>query len=242
MERRMADPIRLLVSARDRAEALAAADAGVDLIDLKAPAAGALGALPLATVRDIVVALRAAGHRQPVSATIGDLPADDADLADVAARVAAMAATGVSLVKVGVTPGPQAAARLQALAACPAAVVPVFIADDGLPAGLAARAAAAGLRLLMADTQAKTGGSLLQRRPADELAAFVAQARAAGAAVGLAGALRLDDLPALRRLGPDFAGFRSAVCAGDRAGALDPARLATLVAAMRAGQAASLAG
>lgn len=90
----MAEPIRLLVSARDRAEALAAAAAGVDLIDLKEPADGALGGLPTAVVRDIVTALRAAGHAQPISATIGDLPVDGADLADLATRVAAMAATG----------------------------------------------------------------------------------------------------------------------------------------------------
>jgi hypothetical protein len=49
--------------------------------------------------------------------------------------------------------------------------------------------------------------------------------------VGLAGALRLADLPALVRLGPDFAGFRSAVCDGSREGRLDPGRLEALHAA-----------
>jgi uncharacterized protein (UPF0264 family) len=49
--------------------------------------------------------------------------------------------------------------------------------------------------------------------------------------VGLAGALRLSDLPRLRSLAPDFAGFRSAVCRGDRGGELDPALLRALKAA-----------
>jgi hypothetical protein len=54
--------------------------------------------------------------------------------------------------------------------------------------------------------------------------------------VGLAGALRLADAPALAALAPDFAGFRSAVCAGDRSGTLDPQRLRDLAAALRQAQ------
>ena len=65
---------------------------------------------------------------------------------------------------------------------------------------------------------------------------FVAQARAARVMVGLAGALRLVHAHALAELAPDFAGFRSAVCAGERSGALDPARVRELAAAMRLAQ------
>ena len=64
---------------------------------------------------------------------------------------------------------------------------------------------------------------------------FLARVRAAGPMArlaGLAGALRLADLPRVRALAPDFAGFRSAVCSGDRGGALDPARLRALHQAM----------
>ena len=49
---------------------------------------------------------------------------------------------------------------------------------------------------------------------------------------GLAGALRMQHLPALRELAPDFAGFRSAVCDGDRGAALDPQRLQALAEAL----------
>ncbi len=45
-------------------------------------------------------------------------------------------------------------------------------------------------------------------------------------------ALPLAIVPVLARLGPDFAGFRSAVCDGRREGRLDPARLMTLRAAL----------
>jgi uncharacterized protein (UPF0264 family) len=58
---------------------------------------------------------------------------------------------------------------------------------------------------------------------------------------GLAGALRLQDVPALQRLRPGYAGFRSAVCAGERAGALDPARVRALRQALLAPQPAGQA-
>ena len=66
--------MRLLVSVRSPDEALLAARHGADLIDLKEPGAGALGGLPLATIRAIVAALRAEGVALPTSATIGDVP------------------------------------------------------------------------------------------------------------------------------------------------------------------------
>ena len=49
--------MRMLVSVRDVAEAQEALRAGVDFIDLKEPAAGALGGLALPVIRE-VVALR----------------------------------------------------------------------------------------------------------------------------------------------------------------------------------------
>jgi len=66
-----------------------------------------------------------------------------------------------------------------------------------------------------------------------ELRHFLQAVRAAGAMAGLAGALRLRHLPALRELAPDFAGFRSAVCEGDRRAALDAQRLRALALALR---------
>lgn len=211
---------RILVSVRDGAEALLAAEVGVDYLDLKDPAAGALGGLAPADIRAIVGVLRARHPRLIVSATIGDLPA--AERGPIAARVVAVADSGVDLVKVGV-PGPggvAAEALLNSLARCARPVVPVLIADDGLDAAFFAAACGLPFPALMVDTEAKGGGSLLERVPAATLAALIACARAHGKPFGLAGALRLADLPSLRRLRPDFAGFRSAVCEGARTGRL----------------------
>ena len=66
--------MKLLVSVRSVEEALLVAGAGADFIDLKEPSAGALGGLPLATIRAIVAALHRGAGALPVSATIGDVP------------------------------------------------------------------------------------------------------------------------------------------------------------------------
>ena len=231
--------MRMLVSVRDLAEAREALRAGVDFIDLKEPSAGALGGLALPVIREVVAALRAGdaeqhrtrAHAPMISATIGDLPPDAIEL--ILERARAVGACGVDLVKVGVPGrGTAACAVLEALAALPLAIVPVLIADDGLDATVIDAACVPAFAAVMADTQAKRAGSLLELLGTDALAAFIDRAHAAGRMVGLAGALRLADLPALARLGPDFAGFRSAVCDGSREGRLDPARLQALRAAI----------
>jgi uncharacterized protein (UPF0264 family) len=227
--------MRLLVSVRSVDEALLAATGGADFIDLKEPGQGALGGLPLETIRAIVAALRAQRHTLPISATIGDAPMDA--LATILERVAAVGACGVDIVKVGIERNAQAHKVLDALAACGRTIVPVFIADRGLDRTLVAHAATLGFAGLMADTADKLAGSLFDVASLADLQAFVATARAAGKLVGLAGALRTSDAPRLAALGPDFAGFRSAVCAGARSDALDPQRLRGLVAAMRSAQA-----
>ena len=227
--------MKLLVSVRTPAEALMAAAGGADFIDLKEPGAGALGGLPEADIRAIVAALRGAGHHLPISATVGDWAMDQGPV--ILARVAAVAACGVDIVKVGILDQPGAADVLGALGRCGQAIVPVFIADEPVQGELVALALHQPFVGLMADTADKLGGSLLQRRPLAELRGFVQQAQRAGIEVGLAGALRLADLPAVLGLAPDFAGFRSAVCEGDRASALSAPRLAGLVAAVRRAQA-----
>jgi (5-formylfuran-3-yl)methyl phosphate synthase len=226
--------MRLLVSVRSAEEALLAARSGADFIDAKEPSRGALGDLPLDSIRDIVEALRDAGLQQAVSATIGDLPLQAR--AERAERVGAVAACGVDYVKVGIEPGPEAFEALDALSNCGVPVVPVFIADRGIDPELTAQALTLNFAGVMADTADKRAGSLFDAVSRVTLARFVAQARAARVMVGLAGALRLVHAHALAELAPDFAGFRSAVCAGERSAALDALRVRELAAAMRTAQ------
>jgi uncharacterized protein (UPF0264 family) len=219
----------LLASVRTEQEALAAAGAGADIIDLKEPRTGALGALPLAQIRTIVQALRAR-FALPVSATIGDWPA--AAVETIVAQARAVAATGVDYVKVGIERSVYAQVTLARLAALPARIVPLFVADRGLEFALIGRACELGFPIVMVDTVDKRAGSLFDCVAFDELRTLVQQVHASGARVGLAGALRFEHVARLRELAPDIAGFRGALCDGDRTGTLNPARVGALRAAL----------
>jgi uncharacterized protein (UPF0264 family) len=142
--------------------------------------------------------------------------------------VEAVGACGVDYVKVGIERSPRAAEVLDMLAGSRHAVVPVFIADAGLDVELVAQACRLGFPAVMADTADKRAGSLFACADSSDLQRFIATVRQAGKLVGLAGALRLPDLPTLRQLAPDFAGFRSAVCGGDRASALEAQKVRDL--------------
>ena len=215
--------MRLLISVRDEAEAMLAAEGGADFIDLKEPRDGALGGLPVATVRAVVQALRERGIALPVSATIGDLAMHEVDR--IAAGVEAVAACGVNYVKVGIERTPQAAEVLNMLDATELAIVPVFIADQGIDFDLVAHACRLRFPGVMADTADKLRGSLFDCVAPGDLQRFTRGVRQAGKLVGLAGALRTPHLPLLEQLAPDFAGFRGAVCVSDRSSALDAQRV-----------------
>lgn len=217
--------VRLLVSVRSVDEALAAAAAGADFIDCKEPSDGALGALAPERIARIVAVLRERHPGLRISATIGDVGPDARD--EVLRRVERVAGCGVDDVKVGVWPA--GGALLQALAGCEASIVPVLVADDGIaPALLEQALALDAFAAVMVDTARKGEGSLLQRRSWSELAAFVSAVQSRGVMAGLAGSLRMQELPLLRALAPDFAGFRGAVTAGDRTQGLDARRVRAL--------------
>ena len=218
----------LLASVRSLHEARVALAAEVDVIDLKEPAGGALGAVPLAVAR-LVAALP---RRPTVSATIGDLPFTPEA---VLPAVRAMAATRVDVVKIGMFDGDKAAtlAALKPLCAEGIRLVAVLFADRAPDLALLPRLRAAGFHGAMLDTADKGGGGLRRHLTERQLRAFVKAARSGGLLCGLAGSLALDDIPSLADLRPDYLGFRGALCADGRAGALDPARLEAVRQALR---------
>lgn len=213
----------LLASVRDLAEAELAWAGGAELVDLKDPDRGALGAWPEAELRRAVARL---GDRAVLSATTGDLPMEPPGLV-AAAR--ATAAAGVAYIKVGFFAGGDHAACAEALAAVAAdgaRLVAVLMADQRPDLGLLPRLAAAGFAGVMLDTADKRTGGLRRHLDQATLARFVATAQSQGLLCGLAGSLGLADIPPLVALTPDYLGFRGALCHGDRTGALDPAALA----------------
>jgi uncharacterized protein (UPF0264 family) len=233
--------VRLLVSVVDAGEARAAAAAGADIIDVKNPAEGSLGAPSPAVIAAIRAAVPAA---LPVSAAIGDMP----NLPGTAALAALGAAhSGAAFVKVGLwgaSTEADAIALLRAVReAAPDAVVVAGAYADArrvphaplAPELLPRVAQAAGVEVCLLDTAIKDGRGLLDWLSPDELTSFVDDARDRGLEVALAGALRAEDLPVVRAAGADIAGVRSAACGdGRRSGPLEAARVRALRAACAA--------
>src|SRR5699024_5454690 len=100
---------RWLASVRNLEEASWLLAEPPDIIDLKEPRQGSLGALPFATVRQAVTLIKG---RCQTSATIGDLPMNPAQICQA---VEEMAATGVDYVKIGLFPDDEIADCLMAL-------------------------------------------------------------------------------------------------------------------------------
>ena len=228
--------MKLLVSVVDAAEARLAVAGGVDVVDVKNPAEGSLGA-PAPGVIAAVRAVLPAGL--PLSAALGDLPS----LPGTAALAAFGAArSGAAYVKLGLWGPSSVEDAVAVLRAARAAVdgdtrvVAVAYADAARvpsrplpPSELVAAARAAGVDGCLLDTAVKDGRGLLEWLAPVALAAFVADAHGAGLEVALAGALRAEDLPVVRATGADIAGVRSAACRdGRRTAGLDPARIARL--------------
>ncbi|GJE42456.1 (5-formylfuran-3-yl)methyl phosphate synthase [Methylobacterium soli] len=221
---------RLLVSVRDAAEAGLAAAAGADLVDAKDPARGALGALAPEMVRAIVAEIRG---RALTSAVAGEPGEGEA----LARCVAAMAGTGVDYVKVALTPALRAEPEALAAAAraAPQRLIAVLFAEDALRPEDPARLAAAGFVGAMIDTAGKDGRRLPDLLDVARRDAFTQACRACGLVSGLAGSLRVEDIPLLADHRPGYLGFRGGLCAGNRrTDALDPARIAAAAAAIRA--------
>lgn len=220
----------LLASVANLAEAHAVLAAGADLIDLKDPRAGALGALTPAATAAIVQAI---GGRRPLSATIGDLPMVPER---VSAAVQERVETGVDYVKIGFFPNGDPAAVIAALTPLTrtgARLIAVLFGDLEPDLGLVPRLAAAGFSGVMLDTADKQRGTLRNGCPVATLRALVRSAREQGLLVGLAGSLTAADVVPLLALAPDFLGFRGALCGGRRTATIDPAATRRLVALVR---------
>jgi uncharacterized protein (UPF0264 family) len=169
--------------------------------------------------------VRLVDGRRPVSATVGDLPPDPEALASAAL---ATAEAGVDIVKLGFFPGGdhhRVARELTPVAAGGVALVGVLMADHDPDHDIVSALAAAGFRGVMLDTADKAAGGLLRHQEPAVLAQFVARARRWGLLSGLAGSLTLADIAVLAPLGPDFLGFRGALCPQGRSTKLDPGRL-----------------
>jgi FolB domain-containing protein len=209
----------LLASVTGVEEAALAIAHGADIIDLKDPSKGALGAVEPEVLRATVAAV---GGRRPVSAVTGNLPMEP-DV--IAAAVASMAQAKVDYVKVGLFPGPrrQECVRVLSPLAHETKIVGVMFADRGADKALVPVMAESGFAGAMLDTADKRAGRLLDHIDIASSGDFVGACREHGLLAGLAGSLEAPDVPRLLLLAPDFLGFRGALCVErDRTARIDP--------------------
>lgn len=235
--------MRLLVSVVSVQEAQQAIAGGADIVDVKDPGEGALGA-PAPRVLSGV--LQVVGTAAPVSVALGDLP-DLPHTAALAARGAAL--SGAAYVKVGlrgVRDLERAVAMMSAVAdgvrvggdrvsviaaayADAAALDPPALAPECLPE-LVGRTGIAGA---LVDTFTKDGRGLYGWVSEGALTGLIDRTRKAGATFAVAGQLRPGELC---RVAADVVGVRSAVCTGgDRSSELEAELVAAAVAEVRAG-------
>ena len=231
---------QLLVSVRDAAEAAAALAGGADVVDVKEPARGALGAADPA-VWDAV--LRACSGRAPVSVALGEaaavlwgggVPADRAAL-PAGVRWAKLGPGGTSG---GVRDGRQwelaharGHFRPPPPAAGPFGWAEVAYADHAAadcPPPDELLAASADCEVFLLDTFRKDGRGLFDHLAPAAVARLCAAARARGLTVALAGSLRLEDVPRAAGCGAGVVAVRTAACDGGRGGRVSAARVREL--------------
>lgn len=216
--------MRLLVSPMNINEARAALAGGADILDVKNPREGSLGANFPWAIR--AVADLAMGQI-PVSATIGDL-----DFKPGTASLAALGAafSGAEYVKaglLGVKTQEQALEMLKEIVRAvkdfdPAKNVVASGYSDYNRAGsispmlLPDAASSAGADVVMVDTAIKDGRSTFEFMTEHELEDFISLGHACGLKVAIAGTIGFEHLEMLKRLNPDIIGVRGIVCGGDR--------------------------
>ena len=215
--------MQLLVSPGDIEEARRSLSA--DIIDVKKPSEGSLGANFPWVIREIK-----ALSPKPLSAAIGDFDYKPGG-ASLAASGAAYA--GADYIKVGLMfDGPDKADDL--IRAVVRAVKEDFPTKKVViaaysdyerletisPFEMAPIAARGGADFAMIDTGIKDRKSTFEFMNEQELTRFTEKNRKLGIGTALAGALKFEDIPVLKRIAPDIIGVRGMVCGGDRATAI----------------------
>jgi len=192
-----------------------------DIIDVKKPSEGSLGANFPWVIREIK-----AFSKKPVSAAIGDF---DYRPGGAALTAYGAACAGADYVKIGLAFEGQDQARDVISAVVKAVkdefpkkyvVIAAYSDYERMhsisPFDMAPIAAGCGADFAMVDTGIKDRQSTFAFMNEDSLRSFTEKNRKLGLGTALAGALKFEDIDALKRINPDIIGVRGMVCGGDR--------------------------
>lgn len=215
--------MRLLVSIINREEAINAINGGTDILDIKNPKEGSLGANFPWVIKSISEEVHEIAKDVEISATIGDAPYKPGTMA-----LAALGCTvsNVDYVKVGLFDTSTESQAVEVMKAVSKAVkdynsdVKVVCAgySDSYriksvhPSAIPNIAIDSEADIAMLDTGVKDGQSLLNFMSLDQLADFTDQCHEHGLLSALAGSLKEEHILKLIPLKPDVVGVRSVVC------------------------------
>ncbi len=231
--------MKLLVSPADLEEARAAIAGGADIIDLKNPREGSLGASFPRIIRQVKASLP---EGLELSAALGDL-AFKPGTASLAAY--AVASLGADYAKAGLfevrdeVQGLELARELcravegtgcRIILAGYAEYASIGSVSPFLLPEVAEEAGAAGV---MIDTARKDGRNLFHHLPEGEVKAFVDDAHDLGLLAALAGSLGMESARRAVALRADIVGVRGLVCTdGDRGNRIEAVRVLEVKAAL----------
>jgi len=219
----MKNPLKLLVSIRGVDEALDAFKGGADIIDVKNPNEGALGANFPWIISEVK---RILGQRAQISATIGDMPnlPGTASLAGLGA-----AFSGADYVKIGLFGTKSFDEALYMMESVVKSVkgynskvkvVAASYADykefEGLDPLLIPKIAyKSEADCVLIDVKNKGQSNLLDFLNSSQLRLFVKESHNFGLKTALAGRLGKENIAQIQELGADIIGVRRAVCNKD---------------------------
>lgn len=203
---------QLLISVKDVEEAILARYAGVDIVDLKDPENGALGALSTDVVSRIVVELDGVSL---ISATVGE---GHTGVSALVSDINTYASLGVDVVKLSVSDlflQKNFFNEMLQITARGIKLVVVFFAENPIDLALIKTLQQHGFYGAMLDTQLKTK-CLLDTQTSEAINSFTMQCKKYGLISGLAGSVNKNHLDNLMEFKPDFIGMRGGVCVGKR--------------------------
>lgn len=220
---------KLLVSVKSADEAQIALENGADLIDLKDPSIGALGALPVSLIQSIVQTIKQSKPNAFTSATIGDQPMQAALLTD---SVKKLAITDADFIKIGFFEAidyQPCLDQLSRLTQQGAKLIAVLFAENTYPDSLIQAIKQAGFIGVMLDTAQKNGNNLFHYYHLESIEAFAQKAQINALSYGFAGSLQSQHVAQLLGYNPNFLGFRGGVCEqNQRDLQLNPAKIGAI--------------
>jgi len=213
---------KLLVSPTDELDALEAVKGGADIIDVKNPHEGSLGAATPALIRKIRETIE---KSIPVSAAVGDVPNLPGTVAQAALGAAQAGADFVKIGLYGSTKEEDAAYLLKSVvetlndfgskSKTVAALYGDYLRAGTLnPAVLPDIAQSSGVQIIMIDTAVKDGRDLFVFMPAEEVASIIETGQNNDLEVALAGSLADESFRIAAGLKPDIIGVRTAALPG----------------------------